>query len=154
MSSAPDRWLTDHDEEQRAVAPDGGRRLRLVGYRCVRTPASVCQVAVELEDAGGTRVTGEAQGALAFSGELRIAAEATLRALEAARPGLPRFDLIGVKTMRAFDANVVIVAVATNRRGVPTRLMGCVQSAGDLDRAAVLAVLDATNRVCALGADY
>ena len=152
MSATSDHWTPAPDEDVGAAAADAGR-LKLTGYRCIRTPASVCRVEVELEDAAGNRATGAAQGALAFSGELRIAAEATLRALENARPGLPRFDLLGVKTLRAFDANVVIVAVATQRRGVPTRLLGCVQSAGDLDRAAVLAVLDATNRVCALGPD-
>jgi len=150
MSLIPERWTPEQDDEVGAAAPDVGR-LRLAGYRCVRTPASVCRVEVELEDSAGNRTSGTAEGALAFSGELRIAAEAALRALERARPGLPRFDLLGVKTLRAFDANVVIVAVATQRLGVPTRLLGCVQSAGDLDRAAVLAVLDATNRVCALG---
>ena len=151
MPPIPERWTPEHDDVGTAV-PEVGR-LRLAAYRCVRTPASVCRVEVELEDSAGNRTSGVAEGALAFSGELRIAAEATLRALESARPGLPRFDLLGVKTLRAFDANVVIVAVATQRLGVPTRLLGCVQSAGDLDRAAVLAVLDATNRVCALGPD-
>jgi len=150
MSLIPERWTPDHDDDVGAAASESGR-LRLVGYRCGRSPASVCRVEVELEDGAGNRTSGAAEGALAFSGELRIAAEATLRALESARPGLPRFDLLGVKTLRAFDANVVIVAVAAQRLGVPTRLLGCVQSAGDLDRAAVLAVLDATNRVCALG---
>ena len=152
MTPTHERWSSDAAEEVRAPGADAGR-LRLTGYRCVRTPASVCRVEVELEDGAGNRATGTAQGALAVNGELRIAADATLRALESARPGLPKFDLLGVKTLRAFDANVVIVAVATQRMGVPTRLLGCVQSAGDLDRAAVLAVLDATNRVCALGAD-
>ena len=152
MSSIPEPWSSLPDDDVGAAALESGR-LRLTGYRCIRTPASVCRVEVELEDATGNRTSGAAEGALAFSGELRIAAEATLRALELARPGLPRFDLLGVKTLRAFDANVVIVAVATKRLGVPTRLLGCVQSAGDLDRAAVLAVLDATNRVCALGPD-
>ena len=152
MSLTPDRWSSTPDEDVGAAAPESGR-LRLTAYRCLRSPASVCRVEVELEDGAGGRTSGAAEGALAFSGELRIAAEATLRALESARPGLPRFDLLGVKTLRAFDANVVIVAVATQRLGVPTRLLGCVQSAGDLDRAAVLAVLDATNRVCALGPD-
>lgn len=151
MSLTPERWTPDQDDVG-AAAPEAGR-LRLVGYRCARTQASVCRVEVELEDSAGNRTGGAAEGALAFAGELRIAAEATLRALEAARPGLPRFDLLGVKTLRAFDVNVVIVAVATQRLGVPTRLLGCVQSAGDQDRAAVLAVLDATNRVCALGQD-
>ena len=152
MTLSPDRWTPEPGDEVRTAPPDTGR-LRLTAYRCTRSPASVCQVQVELEDASGRRATGSAQGALAFSGELRIAADATLRALEAARPDHPRFDLLGVKTLRAFDANLVIVAVATRRLGVPTRLLGCVQSVDDLDRAAVLAVLDATNRVCALPPD-
>jgi hypothetical protein len=129
--------------------PEG--RLRLAAHRCTRTPAGVCRIEVELEASDGRLCQGRAEGATGATGELRLAAEATLQALDRALAGAIRFELLGVKSLRAFDANLVIVAVATERLGRPTRLLGCVQASGELEHAAVLAVLDATNRICALG---
>ena len=127
-------------------------RLRLVAHRFTRTPAGVCRIEIELEAPDGTRSQGWAQGTAGATVELRLAAEATLQALQRAVGGTQRFELLGVKSLRAFDASVVIVAVETERFGQPTRLLGCVQASGELEHAAVLAVLDATNRVCAIGA--
>lgn len=148
-----DAWPSDLDPHRVAPGPSAAEaRLRLSDYRCLRTPAGVCRIEVELEHQDGRRAIGRAEAATSAAGELRVAAEAALRALEQALPDGPRFDLLGVKCLRAFDASIVIVAVATERFGAPSRLLGCVQAASDLDRAAVLAVLDATNRVSALGA--
>ncbi|MGH7637788.1 MAG: hypothetical protein ACREOK_09050, partial [Gemmatimonadaceae bacterium] len=52
----------------------------------------------------------------------------------------------GVKLVRAFDANVVIVT-STQRSARGTRLVGCYLSDRDAVRGAALAVLNATNRV-------
>jgi hypothetical protein len=55
---------------------------------------------------------------------------------------------VGVKTMRAFDANIVIVSVlATHGGGPQQRLLGCHLAEDDPLRSAVVAVLHATNRV-------
>ncbi|HEX6631056.1 MAG TPA: hypothetical protein VF048_08190 [Gemmatimonadaceae bacterium] len=118
-------------------------------YRFTRTPAGVCRAEVVLTAHGRPPVRGSAEGAMSDAGQLRVAAEAALRAIEAASVDI-RLELLGVKCMRAFDAMVVIVAVAAQRNGSPLRLLGCVQVQDTLDRAAVLAALDATNRVCAL----
>lgn len=134
--------------------PEGGPsasepRPVLSEYRFTRTPAGVCRAEVVLTAQGREPVRGCAEASASEAGELRVAAEATLRAIECGCNGV-RLELLGVKCMRAFDATLVIVAVAARRDGTPLRLLGCVQAQDTLDRAAVLAALDATNRVCTL----
>ncbi|HEU4630161.1 MAG TPA: hypothetical protein VFS08_10475 [Gemmatimonadaceae bacterium] len=124
-------------------------RLILSDYRFTRTPAGVCRAEVVLTAQGREPVRGCAEASASAAGELRVAAEAALRAIECSCNGV-RLELLGVKCMRAFDAMLVIVAVAARRNDTPLRLLGCVQMHDTLDRAAVLAALDATNRVCAL----
>ena len=86
-------------------------------------------------------------------GDLRAAAAATLDALHGASGTAHRFTLLGVKNVRAFDQHVLLVqlgvaapAGAAAGDG-PTRLVGCAAAAEDLMRAAVFAVLNASNRV-------
>jgi hypothetical protein len=61
--------------------------------------------------------------------------------------GQLNLELIGVKAMRAFDANIVIVSVGATREGNPERLLGSYLAEQDPLRGAVIAVLNATNRV-------
>ena len=71
-----------------------------------------------------------------------------LRAIEQFSDGSLRFELVGVKTMRAFDANIVVVSVLATLGGGPQqRLLGCHLAEDDPLRSAVVAVLHATNRV-------
>ena len=80
----------------------------------------------------------------------RLAAEATLRAIEQFTAGALRFDLLGVKQMRAFDANVVIVSVVCtsgDEASRERRLLGCHLAGDDSLRGAVIATLQATNRL-------
>ena len=102
---------------------------------------------MELEWLAGERVTGRADGIVSPLGDLRVAAEATIRALESFARGSFTLELIGVKTMRAFDANVVMVSVQANTNDGQRRLLGCHLSEDDLMRGAVIATLQATNRV-------
>ena len=53
-----------------------------------------------------------------------MAAEAALRALEEFAEGSLSFELIGVKHIRAFDSNLVIVSIGV-RDSAGTRLVGC-----------------------------
>lgn len=122
-------------------------RLRLAEFRFTRTQAGVCSAEVELEAADGTRVIGRAHGASSPTGDLRVAADAALRAVEAGLPDGLRFDLVGVKSLRAFDASIVIVAVVTRRLSDAAHLLGCFLAGDDINRGAVIAVLNATNRV-------
>lgn len=122
-------------------------RLRFTNFRFERTPSGRCSANVELEWLAGERVTGRADGIVSPLGDLRVAAEATIRALESFARGSFTLELIGVKTMRAFDANVVMVSVQANTNDGQRRLLGCHLSEDDLMRGAVIATLQATNRV-------
>ena len=122
-------------------------RLRFSDFRMARTPSGRSSAHVELEWVDGVRVSGGAEGQTSELGDLRLAAEAALRALERFSGGGLSFELIGVKLLRAFDANVVIVSVDCRESEGPRRLLGCYLAERDIARGAVLAVLNATNRV-------
>src|SRR6185436_17822704 len=78
-------------------------RLRFTNFVFHRAPSGTCRSEVELEWMEGEGVT-------STLGDLRVAADASLRAIEQFSNGTLRFELVGVKTMRAFDANIVIVS--------------------------------------------
>ena len=69
-----------------------------------------------------------------------------LRALEEFAEGGLSFELIGVKHIRAFDSNLVIVSIGV-RGSAGTRLVGCYLADEEMPRGAALAVLNATNRL-------
>lgn len=130
-------------------------RLRLSDFRFSRTPAGFCRVEVELENPASRRLVGRATGASSPTGELRVAAEASLRALESALGTGQRFDLVGVKALRAFDATIVVVAVTPRTgEGAGQQLLGCYLAAEDVNRGAAIAVLNATNRVLGIVARH
>src|SRR5690606_5467805 len=124
----------------------GGERLRLDEFRFWRTQAGQCFAEVELAHLGELRVIRRATGASSPTGDLRTAAEATLRAMENFTKGGVRLELLGVKSLRAFDASVVIVAVSATLDGTTQQLLGCFLAEQDPIRGAVVAVLNATNR--------
>lgn len=131
-----------------ASAERTGPRARLRDFRFSRTQAAICTAEVELEAPDGRRVVGRGRGAAIPTGEVRAAAEATLAALALLAPeGALPLELAGVKSLRAFDETIVIVAITADRAGEPARLLGCVLAGGDVARGAVLATLNATNRV-------
>ena len=129
------------------------RRVRLVALRAERLNSGHCRAEVELERLDGTRVTGLRNGHAIAIGDLRIVAEATLEALHRASESAIRFELLGVKTVRAFDQTVVLVQVAVVAGRTPVRLVGAALGDDDLPRAAVHSVLNATNRVLAHAPD-
>jgi hypothetical protein len=122
-------------------------RLRFTNFRFVRTPSGLCTAEVELEWLDGVTVVGKASGQSSPMGDLRIAAEAALRALESFSGGAIEFELAGVKALRAFDANIVIVALGLRKGEGPQRLLGSYLAERDPVRAAVISVLNATNRL-------
>jgi len=83
--------------------------------------------------------------------ELRVAAEATMDALHQA-VGHEHFQLVGIKRMHAFDADVILVALR-ERRDAGQRFIGAVPVRTTLVHAAAAAVLDATNRIVTRPAD-
>jgi hypothetical protein len=136
-----------------SVAPGPGsaeakrERLRFSSFTFKRSPSAFCIAEVELEWIDGERHNGRAEGVTSPYSDLRLASEATLRAIAAFAHGEIAFELIGVKALRAFDANVVIVSVLARQAGGDRRLLGCHLADEDSLRSAVLATLQATNRV-------
>ena len=121
-------------------------RLRFTGLHFERTPSARCTAVVELEWTPGDVIRGQADGIASPLGDLRVVADATLRAIECFTKGSVALELIGVKTMRAFDANVVMVSVLARGAEGERRLLGCHLSDDNLSHSTVIATLQATNR--------
>lgn len=124
-----------------------GERLRFAEFTIDRLPNGRCRARVGLTWQDTVRFTGECEGLASQAGELRCAGEACVRALTQAVEGGMRFELLGVKAVRAFDANVIIVAVSVQGEGGIRRMVGSCLTDNDTARGAVLAVLNATNRI-------
>jgi hypothetical protein len=122
-------------------------RLRFTGFELTRNPHGECTVEVELEWVQGTRIVGRASGQSSATLDLRLAAEAALKAIDTFAEGAISLELIGVKHVRAFDANVVIVAVQNRLAEGPRRFLGSALVESDPVHGAVIAVLGATNRL-------
>ena len=122
-------------------------RLRFAGFSFTRSPSGHVTCEVSLEWAPGETVMGRAQGQASPAGDARLGAEAAIRALETFTDHTIVFELVGVKLVRAFDANVVIVSLIQRGDSGPDRLLGCYLADGDMVKGAALAVLNATNRV-------
>ena len=90
--------------------------------------------------------TGEASGESGDLLEQRTAATAALNALEAVVGESLGIKLVGVKHVRAFDEELMVVALY--RPGPPAqRLVGSVSIDNDPRRAAAVAVLNGLNRI-------
>lgn len=122
-------------------------RLRFSEFNFERTPSGRVTCQVTLEFGPGELISGRVAGQASPAGDTRLGAEAALRALEAFTDKALKFELIGVKVVRAFDANVVITSITQHGADGPERLLGCYLADGDLVRGAALSVLNATNRV-------
>jgi hypothetical protein len=125
------------------AAAEPRRRVRFVAARLTlpRTGRSHAEVELEWD---GRSYRGDADGDAGSAMELRLAALATLRSLESVLEGRLHFGLLGIKQVRAFDADVV---VALLRAPGGDSLVGASLAVAGSHRAAALAVLNATNRV-------
>lgn len=121
-------------------------RLKFADFAFTRSPSGLCSAEVIL-DWDSTRHVGRAIGQSSLLGDFRVAAEAALRALEDFTKGAVHFELVGVKHVRAFDSNLMIVSVGLREGSYTTRLVGCYLADNDTCRGAATAVLHATNRV-------
>jgi hypothetical protein len=92
-------------------------------------------------------VRGTSAGQSSATVDLRVAADAALRAIETFSDNSLEFELVGVKSVRAFDATVVIVSVNVRKGDGPRKLLGACLAEDDPVRGAAVAVLNATNRV-------
>ena len=123
-------------------------RLRFAEFVLDRLPNGRCRAKVGLTWRDSEAFSGESEGLASQAGELRCAAQACVGALTQAVQGGVGFELLGVKAVRAFDATVVIVSLATTGGdGSDQRVVGSVLTETDPARAAALAVLNATNRI-------
>lgn len=131
-----------------AVLPLSQRRerLRFADFSFTRAPSGQCSAEVSLEW-DSVMYVGRAIGQSSPLGDFRVAAEAALRALEDFAKDAMHFELLGVKHVRAFDANLLIVSVSLREDTSLTRLVGCYLAETDTRRGAAMAVLNATNRV-------
>lgn len=121
-------------------------RLKFADFSFSADASGQCSSRVVLEWSPGMSYVGEAQGLASATGELRCAAEATVRALEKAVQGKVSLELLGVKAVRAFDSVVVIVSLSCHD-GFAQRVVGSYLAAEEVPRGAALAVLNATNRL-------
>lgn len=125
--------------------PQARRRVRFLNLQVERPRAGHLQAKATLE--WNERVyEGRAEGESGPAGDLRVCSQATLHALEEVLEGVMSFQLVGIKSSRIFDDDMVAVLVyATDmpdRRLVGTSMV----AEGEPCRAASLAVLNATNR--------
>ena len=142
--------MDGNDPRADAVITQGDlrrERLRFQNFSFTRSPNGQCVAQVELDWMDGHTTTGRATGQSSPMGDLRLSADAALHAIQTFVGGQMQFELLGVKALRAFDANIVIVSVAQKRPEGPMRLLGSFLAEEDQPRAAALAVLNATNRV-------
>ena len=137
-------------EKSRASPPSdqdevAGGRVALVEAELTRERGSRLRVRVALSR-GGHVVEKELNGVGDEVIELRLAAEATITALDQLihRPGY--FKLVGIKHLHAFDSPVVLVCVRTGP-GFTKKLIGCVPAPETLHHGVAMAVLHATNRL-------
>ena len=135
----------EENSSTRTSDPKGeGLRLRFVETE--RWPVRQCYVRVSVTLArGAERFVGDAEGAAVETIELRSAATAAMNALAKAT-GRYGLRLIGIKRLRAFDANVIVVVLrdvgARSQRYEGAAVLRTTWVAG-----AVAAVLNAVNTV-------
>lgn len=122
-------------------------RFRFKDFTLDRLPSSRCSARVVLGLTDDEVWVGEAEGLASQAGELRVAADACVAALAKAIDGKATLELLGVKAVKAFDNNVIIVSMAYTEGGQGQRLVGCILADADNARGAALAVLNATNRI-------
>jgi hypothetical protein len=122
-------------------------RLRFSDFSFERTRSGKVSCQVTLEFGMTEFSSGSVEGHTSPAGDIRLGAEAAVRALEIFTEGRIKFELIGVKIVRAFDANIVITSLIQHGDDGPERLLGCYLAEADNVRGAALSVLNATNRV-------
>ena len=121
-------------------------RLRFSDFSLERLASGLCAARVALTWPNAPPFVGEATGLSSQAGEMRCAAQACLAAIALAIPDCG-LELVGVKSVRAFDATVVIASRATQGKLESPRVVGSSLVRDDVPRGAALAVLSATNRI-------
>jgi hypothetical protein len=140
--------LSASNLDPRLEQTESAVRLRLVCCRVEHGRGAMTHALVECEGpTPGRSTTGRQQGSTCPGGDLRLAALATLDAISQATCGALRLELIGVKPMRAFDTNLVVVAVIAHHEGQTTRIVGAALADEDAVVGTARATLHAVNRL-------
>ncbi len=125
-------------------------RLRLLSCRLDRSAGARSRVSVEFaQPFGGETVVYKQEGPTCIGGDLRLAALATLDAVAHAAQGSMELELVGVKPMRAFDTNLMVVALLTHGDGLTRRVIGTAIAEDDALAGVARATLHAVNRLLA-----
>lgn len=120
-------------------------RLRIATVEPTRQRGSSVEITVRLEGPEGTHEASR-QGVGGEQVELRMASLATLDAVHQAVDRTGWIQFLGIKTVRAFDREIVLVSVRS--KDEPARhLVGAVPHQSDRHRTAAAATLDAVNRL-------
>jgi hypothetical protein len=120
-------------------------RVRFIGATLATQSVTRAAATVTLEW-NEARIDAVAEGETGPVAALRLCALATLQALEQVVQGALRFHIVGIRVLRVFDSDLVVVLLRTSEP--PHRqLIGATLVTGDPHRAAALAVLNATNRI-------
>ena len=124
------------------------QRLRFEELSHEGAPDGQCRISVRLEWCGRV-LEGSAKNLETHQGRIRASAEAALRAAADATANRASFDLVGVKSVRAFDGWVVVARINSEADGRTYRLLGSASCEDEerLSHTAAIAVLDATNRL-------
>lgn len=123
-------------------------RLRLVGCRVEHGRGAVTRAVVECDGPiAGQRTVGRQEGSTCPGGDLRLSALATLDAVTQATGRALVLELIGVKLLRAFDTNVVVVAVRASHQGQISRIVGSALADDDPLTSTARATMHAINRI-------
>jgi hypothetical protein len=130
--------------EERAAVASRTVYFEDVEVRGSRARGVTCKVTLRI---GGEHFAGEAEeGMQSDKSRIDVAARATLTALALSGPTGALFSLEGVKVMQAFDREFVFAAVMARSGREQLMLTGSCEVRESAETAAVLAVLDATNR--------
>jgi hypothetical protein len=130
-----------------AFPPDIRERQRVRFIEIRREDSTEHNVAIHVTlEWNGRQHRGTGIGERSGPIEIRTAAAATLAALEFFLPDDVPLRLAGIKQVRAFDADMIVVSV--HRTGSePRNLVGAVVMGNDPLRGAAVAVLSALNRL-------
>lgn len=130
--------------EERAAVASRAVYFEDVEVRGSRARGVTCKVTLRI---AGEHFAGEAEeGMQSDRSRVDVAARATLTALALSGPTGALFSLEGVKVMQAFDREFVFAAVMARSGREQLMLTGSCEVRESAETAAVLAVLDATNR--------
>jgi hypothetical protein len=128
--------------------PVSHQRLRLRACRLDREAGALSRVTVEFRaESDEQPLICRREGPTCAGGDLRLAALATLDAVSASTGAALRFELVGVKPLRAFDTNLIVVGILAHRDGTVTRVVGTAIADDDVLAGVARATLHAVNRL-------